>query len=352
MKSPLEQLLLVALRQLVGTRLPALPDDALVSVERARDAGRGEFASNVAMRLAKAAGKDARELAQDIVAALPASPLVSRVEIAGPGFINFHLGPAALAGEIRRIHEMGATYGRGLSGAGQRVVVGVVVESPAKPLDMKRGRQAAYSDALSNVLVAAGHDVRREASVEAPAVQGVALYRGKERVQLSTLHELREEIGNDACRFFFLLRSHEQPLDLDLKLATSRTNENPMYYVQYVHARVASVMKEIKARGISFELRAALENLHRLDRPTEQALIGTLLRFPSEVEAAAANCAPHSIVYYLRDVANAFHTYYNAEKWMVEETDLRSARLALVLAAGHVVRNGLELLGVSTPESM
>jgi arginyl-tRNA synthetase len=171
-------------------------------------------------------------------------------------------------------------------------------------------------------------------------------------VQLGTLRELREEIGNDACRFFFLLRSHEQPLDLDLKLARSRTNENPMYYVQYVHARVASVMKEIKARGISFELSAALENLHRLDRPTEQALIGTLLRFPSEVEAAAANCAPHSIVYYLRDVANAFHTYYNAEKWMVEETDLRSARLALVLAAGHVVRNGLELLGVSTPESM
>jgi arginyl-tRNA synthetase len=348
LKSPLEQLLLAALRKLVGTQLPGLPDDALVTVERTRAAGHGEFASNVAMRLARAAGKEPRELARDIVAALPASPLVSQVEIAGPGFINFHLGPAALAGEVRRIHELGATYGRGLSGAGQRVIVGVVVE----PLDLKRGRQAAYSDGLSNVLVAAGHEVRRDASLEAPAVQGVTLYRGQETVQSGTLRELREEIGDDACRFFFLLRSHEQPLDLDLKLATSRTNENPMYYVQYVHARVASVMKEIKARGIPFELSAALENLHRLDRPTEQALIGTLLRFPGEVEAAAANCAPHSIVYYLREVANAFHTYYNAEKWMVEETDLRSARLALVLAAGHVVRNGLGLLGVSTPESM
>jgi arginyl-tRNA synthetase len=148
------------------------------------------------------------------------------------------------------------------------------------------------------------------------------------------------------------MRSPEHRLDFDLKLATSRTNENPLYCVQYAHARAASAMKEVKARGLSFDLAAGLENLPLLSKDTERSLIAALLRFPEEVEAAAANCAPHSIVYYLREVANAFHTYHNAEKWIVEETDLRNARLALVLAAGQVVRNGLALLGVSAPESM
>jgi len=170
--------------------------------------------------------------------------------------------------------------------------------------------------------------------------------------EIATLGALRDEVGDDACRFFFLLRSHEHPLDFDLKLATSRTNDNPVYCVQYVHARVASVMKEVKARGLPFDLAAGLDKLELLDEPTEQALIATLLRFPEEVESAAANCAPHSIVYYLREVATAFHTYYAAEQWIVEEVDLRNARLALVLAAGQVIRNGLALIGVSAPESM
>ena len=224
------------------------------------------------------------------------------------------------------------------------------------------------------MLAATGYEVQRQPLPEAPlrspqspggsesdscsrpAIEGlfrqIVLRRGKEPAQISTLRELREEVGDDACRFFYLMRHHEQSLDFDLKLATSRTNENPLYYVQYAHARVASAMKEVKARGISFDLAAGLDKLELLDKDTEQALIAALLRFPEEVESAAANCAPHSIVYYLREVAHAFHTYNNAEKWIVEEVDLRNARLALVLAAGQVVRNGLALLGISAPESM
>jgi arginyl-tRNA synthetase len=111
-------------------------------------------------------------------------------------------------------------------------------------------------------------------------------------------------------------------------------------------------MKELRARGIPFDLAAGLDQLERLRQDTEQSLIATLLGFPEEVESAAANCAPHSIVYYLRDVANAFHTYHHAEKWIVDAVELRNARLALVLAAGWVIRNGLALIGVSAPESM
>jgi arginyl-tRNA synthetase len=246
LKSLLEQLLLAAVRKLDDTLAPEA-----VTVERTRDAGHGDYASNVALRLAKAAGKEPREMAQAIVEALPASALVSKVEVAGKGFINFFLAPGALAREIRRIHELGEAYG----------------------------------------------------------CEGVEL---------------------------------PKPPILDKSL----------YDVQYVHARTASAMKEVRARGISFDRVAALDHLELLDKETERVLIATLLRFPEEVDSAIANCAPQSIVYYLREVANAFHTYYNTEKWFVAEDDLRSARLALVLAAGQVVRNGLGLIGVSAPESM
>lgn len=246
LKSLLEQLLLAAVGQLVGEIAPAA-----VTVERTREAGHGDYASNIALKLARAAGKDPRDMAQAIVEALPPGPLVLKAEVAGPGFINFFLAPDALAREIRRIHELGDAYG----------------------------------------------------------CEGV-------------------------------------------EWAGSHTTEKSLYDVQYVHARAASAMKEVKARGISFDRTAALDKLELLDKETERALIITLLRFPEEVVSASANCAPQSIVYYLRELANAFHTYYNTEKWLVAEDDLRSARLALVLAAGQVVRNGLGLIGVSAPESM
>jgi arginyl-tRNA synthetase len=301
----------------------------------------------VALRIAKAAGKAPGEVAQQIVGALPPSPWVAKAEVAGNGFINFFLAPAELAREIRRVHERGDAYGRSSIGAGEKVTVGLI----SSPRDVAESRYAAYSEALANVLAAAAYDVQR-GSPQSPGGSKITFCRSRQPVEIATLRQLREEVGDDACRLFFLLRSHEHPLEFDLKLATSRTNDNPLYCVQYVHARVASVMKEVKARGLPFDLAAGLDKLELLDEPTEQALIATLLRFPEEVESAAANCAPHSIVYYLRDVANTFHTYHHAGKWIVEGVDLRNARLALVLAAGQVIRNGLSLIGVSAPESM
>jgi arginyl-tRNA synthetase len=586
LKQQLEQLISAALAQLVGTLLTDAPDPSTVTVERTRDAAHGDFATNVAMRLAKAARKNPRELATAIIAALPANPIVAKAEVAGAGFINFFLVKDVLSREVSRIHELGENYGRGNLGKGRRIIVEFVSANPTGPLHVAHGRHAAYGASLSNVLAAAGFNVHREYyindagrqmdilassvwlryletfgeqitipangypgeylkplaaklrevagerlrkpaaqvyeglppdepsggdkevyvdaiiahareligndefvgvlnvaleyllsdirndlegfgvvfdrwysersldttgaidralaklesqghlykkdgavwfraeafgdekdrvvvrengqktyfasdiayhldkrergfeklidvlgsghhgyiarvraglaalgeppdSLEVPMIQIVTLYRGDEQVKMSkragqfvTLRQLRSEVGNDACRFFYLMRSHEQNLDFDLELATSRTNENPVYYVQYAHARVKSLMKELAARGFAFDLQAGLSNLPKLDSDQAQALITVLLRYPEAVEQAAANRAPHAIVYYLRELANAFHTYYNAEKVIVEDADLRNARAALGLSVAQVIRNGLGLLGVSAPESM
>jgi len=170
--------------------------------------------------------------------------------------------------------------------------------------------------------------------------------------QFVTLRQLRAEVGNDACRFFYLMRSHDQPLDFDLELAKARTNENPVYYIQYAHARVASVMKQLTARGLSFDRAEGLAAAVALDSAHEQVVLHALTRYPEIIEQAAANRAPHALVHYLRDLANVFHTYYNAEQFIVDDRGLRNARLALVLGVQQVLRNGLTLLGVSAPESM
>ncbi len=175
---------------------------------------------------------------------------------------------------------------------------------------------------------------------------------GKREAQFVTLRQLRAEVGNDACRFFYLMRSHDQPLDFDLELAKSRSNENPVYYIQYAHARVASVMKQLAARGLAFDARQGLAAAARLVEAQEQGVLQTLTRYPEVVEQAAVNRAPHTLVHYLRELANVFHTYYNAQTFIVEDAALRNARLALVLGVQQVVRNGLTLLGVSAPESM
>jgi arginyl-tRNA synthetase len=563
-----------------------VPDASLVSVDRARDPLHGDFTTNVALRLAKAARRNPRELAQAILAALPASPYVARTEVAGAGFINFFLTKDSLGSEIGRIHELGERYGRSTLGQGRRVIVEFVSANPTGPLHVAHGRHAAYGASLANVLEAAGFSVHREyyindagrqmdivavsvwlryleslgepivlpanaypgsyllpvaralrdqvgdslkrsaaevfadlppdepaggdkelyidavierarsligaaqlkrvlevalecmtadirndleefgvkfdrwysersletngaidralarleqqgrlyrrdgalwfratqfgdekdrvvvrengqktyfasdiayhldkrergferlidvlgadhhgyiarvraglaamgeppESLEVNLIQIVALYRGEEQLKMGkragtfvTLRQLRGEVGNDACRFFYLLRSHEQNLDFDLELATSRTNENPVYYIQYAHARVASVMKQLASRNLTLDLASGLANLAKLETAQEQALVTALIRYPEMVEQAAANSAPHAIVYYLRELANAFHTYYNAEQFIVDDADVRNARLALVLAAGQVIRNGLTLLGVSAPESM
>jgi arginyl-tRNA synthetase len=195
--------------------------------------------------------------------------------------------------------------------------------------------------------------------LEAPLIQFVNLFRGAEKIpmgkreaQFVTLRQLRTEVGNDACRFFYLMRSHDQPLDFDLELAKSRSNENPVYYIQYAHARVASVMKQLTARGLAFDREAGLAAAASLGGAHEQAVLQALSRYGEVLEQAADNRAPHALVHYLRELANAFHTYYNAEAFIVEDAPLRNARLALVLGVQQVVRNGLTLLGVSAPESM
>ena len=585
MKTELERLLCEALRSLVPSVLAEPADPAQVVVERARDPQHGDFASNIAMRLAKAARKNPRELAQAIVGAIPANELIAKAEIAGAGFINFRLVKDAWAAELRKVAAQGAAYGRSAVGARRKVMVEFVSANPTGPMHVGHGRQAAVGATLGNLLEAAGYDVYREYYIndagrqidilavsvylryleqcgeaitfpsngykagyilpvvkalhdqrgdalrrpgaevmrgvppDAPAgdkdkhidglignsrrllgaqefdsivlfardamladirndldeyrvrfdnwfserelnksgavdraidvlrasghmytkdgaewfkstdygddedrvvirangektyfasdiayhydkrqrghdllidvwgadhhgyvtrvrgalqalgapgdcfevtlLQLVSLFRGGEKLAMGkregnfvTLRELRNEVGNDACRFFYLMRSHDQALDFDLELAKSRSNENPVYYVQYAHARVCSVMKELGARGFGHDPAAGAASLAKLVTPHEQAVITALSKYPETAEQAALNRAPHALVHYLRELANTLHTYYNAEKWIVEDASLRNARITLALAVQQVIRNGLEILGVSAPESM
>jgi arginyl-tRNA synthetase len=541
-KSELERLLREALRSLVPSVLAEPADPAQVVVERARDPQHGDFASNIAMRLAKAARKNPRELAQAIVAAIPANDLITKAEIAGAGFINFRLVKNAWVAEVRKVAMQGAAYGRSDIGAGRKVMIdagrqidilalsvylrylelcgervifpsngyradyilpvakalhaqrgdalrrpgaevlrGAPADAPAGDKDkhidglidnarrllgaqefdsiVLFGRDAMLADIRNDLdefgvhfdrwfserelnksgavdrgidaLRASGHMYTRDGAewfkstdygddedrvvirangektyfasdiayhydkrlrghdllidvwgadhhgyvtrvrgalqaLGAPAecfevtlMQLVSLFRGGEKLSMGkregnfvTLRDLRNEVGNDACRFFYLMRSHDQALDFDLELAKSRSNENPVYYVQYAHARVCSVMKELTARGYSYDAAAGSQSLARLETPHELAVITALSKYPETLEQAALNRAPHSLVHYLRDLANTLHTYYNAEKWIVEDATLRNARIALVLALQQVIRNGLEILGVSAPESM
>ncbi|MGH8258970.1 MAG: arginine--tRNA ligase [Steroidobacteraceae bacterium] len=549
MKQQLEQLLLAAVRGLPAGLLPAPAETSAVTVERARDPKHGDFASSVALKLAKPARRNPRELAQAIVAALPASPLVARADVAGAGFINFHLTADAFGRELARIHELRERYGRGTLGGGERVMVEFVSANPTGPLHVGHGRQAALGDALSSLLEAQGYAVTREyyyndagaqihnlaRSVQARArglapgepdwpqdgyageyiqdvardfraargdiddleavrrfavdslrseqdrdlrefglefdvyslesslytdgsleatvkgliasgktyesdgalwlrttdygddkdrvvrksdggftyfvpdvayhvnkwrrgfrrainVQGsdhhgtvarvrsglqalslgipqsypeyvlhqmVKVMREGEEVKISkragsyvTLRDLIDWVGRDAVRFFLVSRKADAEFVFDVDLARSRSEENPVYYVQYAHARVASVLKQLEARGLKLDLEGGLANAALLRGEHEQAVLGVLLRYPEVIEQAALERAPHALVHYLRELANAFHTYYNAEQFIVSGSTLRNARLALVLGVQQVIRNGLGLLGVSAPESM
>lgn len=194
---------------------------------------------------------------------------------------------------------------------------------------------------------------------EALLVQFAILYRGSERVQMSTrsgsfvtLRELREEVGADAARFFYVMRKCEQHMDFDLDLAKSQSNDNPVYYIQYAHARVCSVMQQLSDKGLSFEQNNGLDNLNLLTEPQEQALITTLAKFPELIQSAALNQEPHALAHYLRDLANELHSYYNAHHFIVDDANLRDARLALATAVRQVIKNGLGLLGVSAPDRM
>jgi arginyl-tRNA synthetase len=167
-----------------------------------------------------------------------------------------------------------------------------------------------------------------------------------------TLRDLRKEVGDDAARLFYVMRSNDQHLDFDLELAKSRSNDNPVYYIQYAHARVASVMRQLAERGLAFAPASASAQLAALREPQEMELIKRLTQYPEVVANCAAQRAPHTLVHYLRDLANDFHTNYSAHQLIVADEALRNARLTLALAAQTVIRNGLKLLGVSAPDTM
>ena len=165
-----------------------------------------------------------------------------------------------------------------------------------------------------------------------------------------TLRQLREEVGNDAARFFYVLRRADQHLDFDLELATKHSEENPVFYIQYAHARVHSLRRQAVERGLS--LPPAVVDLTTLTDPRELELADLLWRFPEQVASAARDREPHQIAFYLKDLAASFHTYYNATRILVEDEATRWARLTLADAVAQVLRNGLGLLGVGAPEQM
>lgn len=541
-----------------------LPADLAVPdfvIERTRSREHGDFACNLAMLLARAARTKPRDVAEKLVAAMPDNAWVDKVEVAGPGFINFFLTPAAWHAEIQHIFDAGASYGRNTTGGGHTVGIEFVSANPTGPLHVGHGRAAVIGDCLARLLDASGWDVKREfyyndagvqiqnlaisvqarargitpdddawpqggyrgdyiaevarafldgASVESddrkvsasgdvedmdsirafavawlrreqdadlkafdvafdvyflesslyddrkveetvreldahgrtyekdgalwlrstdfgddkdrvmrksdgtytyfvPDVayhlskwqrgykraitelgadhhgslarvkaglqaldcgipqnwpeyvlhQMVTVMRGGEEVKISkragsyvTLRDLIDEVGRDATRYFLIARKADSQLTFDVDLARSQSNDNPVYYIQYAHARVCSVLRQCDEKGLSVDLDNGLAQLPRLDREHEQALMIELSRYPEIVEAAAASLEPHTLATWLRDLAQAFHAYYNSEQFLVDDTELRHARLALVVATRQVLNNGLGLLGLSAPERM
>ena len=581
MRAQLDLLLRDTLPRLIAEHGNIQPGDLEPQLERTRDPKHGDFTSNVALRIAKKLSRPPREVAAEIVAALPESRLVQKAEVAGPGFINFTLTAGAYEQEIRDILAEGDEYGRSDFGGGQRILLESVSANPTGPLHVGHGRLAAYGASLANLLRATGHDVHEEyyvndagrqmdilaASVwlryaellgaelpfpgnayqgeyvteiaqalyeshadslaadteiiasslakpdvspeellddliaqiktqlgadrfgvvlsaalesvlvdikddlrgfgvtpqswyserrlvdgpiehalsvleeremlyvrdgatwfkasgfgdekdrvvvrengattyfasdiayhlekrergfdilldvlgadhhgyvarvrggleamgepadclEVRLVQFVALYRGKEKVQMSTrsgkfvtLRELREEVGNDAARFFYVSRSNDQHLDFDMELAKTRSNDNPVYYIQYAHARVSSMLRRMEDENAIVE-NPGSGDLARLIEAAERTLMVALSRYPEIVQLATVNRAPQHLVHYLRDTAAAFHACYNSHRVLVDDFPLRKARVALALATQQIVRNGLLLLGVSAPDSM
>lgn len=562
MKEALTTLLDEALRSLV--REGVLTDDPGVSpqLDHTRDASHGDLATNLAMVLAKRAKMPPRELAAKIVDALPANELITKTDIAGPGFINFFLSQASNTQAVPEILAAGETFGRSNVGEGRKVQVEFVSANPTGPLHVGHGRGAAIGDSLSRLLEATGWSVHREfyyndagqqiqnlaLSVQARALgktpedpewpedgyrgeyisdladafckqesvaaadrhitasgdtanlddirefavawlrreqdadlqafavafdeyflesalysdnaveetverlianghtyeEGGALWlrstdfgddkdrvmrkreggytyfvpdvayhlnkwqRGYERVineqgadhhstitrvraglqgldasipqgwpeyvlhqmvtvtrdgaevKLSkragsyvTLRDLIDWVGRDATRFFLAARSATSQLTFDIDLALSQSNENPVYYIQYAHARVCSVKRKAATIGEHWQPSAGLAHLDRLVEPEALSLALCLSKYPDVVAGAATRLEPHDVANYLREVASEFHSFYNAHK-LIDETapEVSLARLALSEAARQVIANGLSLLGVSAPESM
>ena len=211
-----------------------------------------------------------------------------------------------------------------------------------------------YIPRVKASIEALGHNSDK---LEILLVQFANLYRGGSKVQMSTrsgsfvtLEDLRAEVGNDAARFFYILRKSEQHMDFDLDLAKSKTNENPVYFIQYAHARICSVFKQADEKELELDVSQA--NLSLLTEEIEKDILRELSRFRSVLESSAIQYEPHQLAYYLRDLSNHFHSYYNACKFIVDDKNLTQARLALINATQQILKNGLSILGVGAPESM
>ncbi len=196
-------------------------------------------------------------------------------------------------------------------------------------------------------------------ALEVLLVQFAILYRGGEKLAMSTrsgqfvtLRELRDEVGVDAARFFYVQRKSEQHMDFDLDLAVSKSNENPVYYIQYAHARICRVLEQAVEKGYTLDLQAGLEGLEVLESDQETHIATELSKYPEIVARAALAYEPHQIAYYLKDLAHALHSYYNASQFIVEDDVTRQARLTLIIAVQQVLQNGLAIIGVSAPEKM
>ncbi|NND92490.1 MAG: arginine--tRNA ligase [Granulosicoccus sp.] len=584
MKERIEQQLAESLSVLHANGTVPPDVNPLISVSRTRDASHGDFATNLAMLLAKPCGRAPREIAQALIDALPACDTIRDVVIAGPGFINFFQAEDATTAVIATVLSQGDAFGRSQLGKGQRVQVEFVSANPTGPLHVGHGRGAAMGASIANLMNAVGFDVQREyyvndagrqmeilatsvwlrylelagESFEFPSngyrgdyivaisqslldsygqrfrhpgsavfadmaadepaggdkelhidalivrarellgendyslvfdcalnsilddikqdlgefgvsydnwfserslagdvqrvvdkldatghlyekegvrwfrstafgddkdravvrangqstyfasdiayidnklqrgfdrilyvfgadhhgyttrmlaacealgypreklefllIQFAILFRGGQRIQMSTrsgsfvtIRELRDEVGKDAARFFYVMRKYSQHLDFDLDLAKSQSNDNPVYYVQYAYARICSVMRQLEQRGLSFDQASGLAALERLVETAETELMTLLATYPEVIERAALAHEPHQLTGYLRDLANGLHSYYNAHKVLVDDDELRHARLCLLLAIRQVLGNGLALIDVSTPEVM
>lgn len=580
MQQQLNDLFTQAINQLKADSVIPTEHEVRLLFERTRQKEHGDFATNVAMTLAKVAGRNPRELANLIVDALPKDDLITQVDIAGPGFINVFVARDARYAVLSTIFTEGDRYGLAPANSKRKIMVEFVSANPTGPLHVGHGRGAAYGDALARVLIAAGNKVEREyyvndagrqmdilavsvwirylqankvdvglpgnayqgdyivdmaqdlaskhgdsyvlaaqkvvdaqtgledeaaidaiialakhnlggdgfavfferainsiladikddlsgfgvdydtwfserslfddgkidavieqlkesnhlyekegawwfrttefgdekdrvvvrdngqptyfasdiayhkdkvdrgfdeciniwgsdhhgyiprvkASMQALdldpdklnvlLVQFAVLYRGGEKIKMSTrsgsfvtLRELRDEVGVDAARFFYAQRKSEQHMDFDLDLAKSQSNDNPVYYVQYAYARICAIFRQAAERAIDVS-DIKQSDFSLLDAEHELALLTLLQRFPEVVESAASNYEPHQLSYYLRDLATAFHSYYNSSKFLDAEAAQRNAILALCEATKQILANGLNILGVSVREKM
>ncbi|NMF17267.1 arginine--tRNA ligase [Cloacibacillus porcorum] len=555
MTDELKQALDTAVKAVAAEKGYQIPEGFMVRLERPRQEGHGDWATNIAMQLSKPFGVKPRDLAEDIIAKLPKDSVIDRAEVAGPGFMNFTLSANWVTETVKNAIEKGDDYGRSNIGGGRRIQVEFVSANPTGPLHMGHGRGAAVGDITASLLDFAGYNVEREYYIndaglqmellgksaqaryfealgraeEAPMpedgyhgdymsdiaksyvekygdslaqkpleetlpffseetgrlvlelikkdledfgvkfdvwfsekslyddnlvepamqalkerdyayedegalwfrstmfgddkdrvlirsngmptyftsdvaylknkydrgfekniyvwgadhhgyvprlksvnkafgfpddgidvllIQMVNLLRDGKPVQMSkragtivTLREIMDEVGRDAARFFFVIRRCDSTVDFDLELAKKASSENPVFYIQYAHARICSIRRELAERGIPMPTMEDFD-VSLLTDPTEINLAKAVSRFPEEIMKAAEETAPHRLVYYATELAEAFHAFYNAQRVLGVEENVMKSRILLMEAARVTLKNALGILGVSAPEKM